>query len=137
MVEKIWTKWSIDVWNEDYLIKWEPYVDNAGNTDYTKTTPRAIWGWMNTCIHYRTCTLHVLCVYNLYIRPMGEFRSSLYMNFWIFNLDFEPEDKIKMRSCLRGVYKVFNNLSDDVSIVRIHNVDQKLWFFEIINFEFS
>ena len=67
---------------------------------------------------------------------MGEFRSSLYMNFWIFNLDFEPEDKIEMGSCLRGVYGVFNDLSDDASIVRIHHVDQKLWFFEIKNFEF-
>ena len=57
---------------------------------------------------------------------MGEFRSFLYMNFRIFNLDFEPEDKIKMGACLRGVYEVFNDLSDDVSVVRIHNVDQKL-----------
>ena len=30
----------------------------------------------------------------------GEFCSSLYMNFEIFNLSFEPEDKIKMGSCL-------------------------------------
>ena len=61
---------------------------------------------------------------------MGEFRSSLCVNFWIFNLDFEPEDKIKMGSCLRGVYIIFNDLSDDVSIVWIHYVDQKLWLFE-------
>ena len=66
---------------------------------------------------------------NLYAQPLGEFRTSLYMNFWIFNLDFEPEDKIKMGSCLRGVYRVFNDLSDDVSIVKTHHVDQKLWFF--------
>ena len=68
---------------------------------------------------------------------MGKFRSSLYMKLWIFKLDFEPEDEIKMGSCLRGIYGVFNELSDDVSIVTTHHVDQKLWFFEIINFENS
>ena len=57
---------------------------------------------------------------------MGECCSPLYMNFRLFNLDFEPEDKIKMGSCLRGVYGVLNDLSDDVSIVGIHHVDQKL-----------
>ena len=36
-----------------------------------------------------------------------------------FNLNFEPEDKVKMRSCLWGVYGVFNYLSNDVSIVMI------------------
>ena len=56
----------------------------------------------------------------------GGICSSLYMNFRFLNLDFEPEDKIKMGSCLRGVYGVFNDLSDDVSIVGSHHVDQKL-----------
>ena len=51
-------------------------------------------------------------------------------------IKFEPEDKVKMGSCLRGVYGVCNDLFDDASIVRIHHVDQKLWFFELINFEF-
>ena len=51
-------------------------------------------------------------------------------------IKFEPEDKVKMGSCLRGIYRVFNDLSDDISIVRIHHVDQKLLFFEVINFEF-
>ena len=69
--------------------------------------------------------------------PMGDLRSSLDMNFEISNLSFEPEDKVKMGSCLWVVYWVFNGLSDDVLIVRISYVDQKLWFFEIINFEFS
>ena len=48
------------------------------------------------------------------------------MNFRIFNLDFEPEDKIKKGSCLRGVYGVFVDLSDVVLIVRITHVNQKL-----------
>ena len=69
--------------------------------------------------------------------PMGDLRSSLDMNFEIFNLSFEPEDKVKTGLCLWGVYGGFDGLSDDVLIVRIHYVDQKLWFLEIINFEFS
>ena len=59
------------------------------------------------------------------------------MNFDIFNLSFEPIDKVKMESCLWGVYGVFDDGSDNVLIVRIPCVDQKLWFLEIINFEFS
>ena len=68
---------------------------------------------------------------------MGDLPSSLDMNFEISNLSFEPENKVKMGSCLWGVYGVFNDDSDDVLIVRIQHVDQELWFFEIINFEFS
>ena len=85
-----------------------------------RNAPHTYTWWQSTC----TCNCKIFTR-----NQWGEFCSSLYMNFRIFNLDFEPEDKIKMGSCLRGVYRVFNKLSDDVSIVGIHHVDQKLWFF--------
>ena len=64
---------------------------------------------------------------NVYAHTNGGFTLffNIDVNFEIFNLSFEPEDKIKMGSCLWGVYGAFNDDSDDVSIVRIHNVDQK------------
>ena len=83
--------------------------------------------------------LHVVCMpkCNVYAHTNGDLRCSLDVNFEMFNLSFEPEDKIKMGSCMWGVYGVFNDDSDDVLIVRIGHVNQKLWFFEIINFEYS
>ena len=44
----------------------------------------------------------------------------------MLTLTFELEDNVKMGSCLRGVCGVFNDDSDDVLIVRIPYIDQKL-----------
>ena len=62
---------------------------------------------------------------NVYAHTNGDLHRSLDVNFEIFNLSFEPEDNIKMGSCLWGVYGDFNDDSDDVSIVRTPHVDQK------------
>ena len=51
--------------------------------------------------------------------PIRDLHSSLDMNFEIFNLSIEPEENVKMGSCLRAVYRVLNDVSDGVLIVRI------------------
>ena len=84
-----------------------------------KSTPAPLIHY-TLCVRLRVMFMHI---------PMGDLRCSSDVNFEIFNLSFEPEDKIKMGSCLWGVYGVFNALSDDVLIVKIPHVDQKLWFF--------
>ena len=48
-------------------------------------------------IHYTLCVgLRVMFMHI----PVGDLRSSSDMNFEIFNLSFEPENKVKMGSCL-------------------------------------
>ena len=48
-------------------------------------------------IHYTLC----VCLRAMFMHiPMGDLQCSLDVNFDISNLSFEPEDKIKMGSCL-------------------------------------